>query len=395
MGCVGGVGTVRPAPPRKQPAAGRDCTPAGARLHRAVQRLVARRQLLLRQPVAPLVDVARVALWGGRCGVWAGCGGWERAGAGEQSLPAAAARRSTQPAAAARPASQPAHHQLVLVARHRRVQEALVAHVKVGARAAAPAVAALRGWGGAGRRGDPGVRGKPARPAAASAGCLESCSEAAAWVSAGKGTKSRHIEQGQAHRPEQHSPLAAPTWISLLQTLQVHEKAGACTGWGGGAAGAAVGTRWGDGRAPQRGASTAQHGAGDLGRAVWQAAGAHRGVVQVVENHHGRVLGAPQAIKLVVVALAQRQEGLQRGVPMRRACMCVLWMQGRGERRAGRWARCAARAGAGDPLRNLWRPQAAPTPTVRVPKNSFSISGTVSTVGGMICGAAEVDGKRR
>ena len=44
-------------------------------------------------------------------------------------------------------------------------------------------------------------------------------------------------------------------------------------------------------------------------------AGARKGgglrVVQVVQHHHAAVLGPPQGVKLVVVALAQRQERLQ------------------------------------------------------------------------------------
>ena len=40
--------------------------------------------------------------------------------------------------------------------------------------------------------------------------------------------------------------------------------------------------------------------------------GGRVGVVQVVQHHHAAVLGAPQRVKLVVVALAQRQERLQQ-----------------------------------------------------------------------------------
>ena len=39
-------------------------------------------------------------------------------------------------------------------------------------------------------------------------------------------------------------------------------------------------------------------------------------VVQVVQHHHAAVLGAPQRVELVVVALAQGQEGLRRGWPV-------------------------------------------------------------------------------
>ena len=38
-------------------------------------------------------------------------------------------------------------------------------------------------------------------------------------------------------------------------------------------------------------------------------------IVQVVQHHHAAVLRAPHAVKLVVVALAQRQERLQTHAP--------------------------------------------------------------------------------
>ena len=51
----------------------------------------------------------------------------------------------------------------------------------------------------------------------------------------------------------------------------------------------------------------------DLALAV--VARGHKGrllrVVQVVDHHHAAVLGAPQTVKLIVVALAERQEGLR------------------------------------------------------------------------------------
>ena len=51
----------------------------------------------------------------------------------------------------------------------------------------------------------------------------------------------------------------------------------------------------------------------DLALAI--VASGHKGrllrVVQVIDHHHAAVLGAPQTVKLIVVALAERQEGLQ------------------------------------------------------------------------------------
>jgi len=41
--------------------------------------------------------------------------------------------------------------------------------------------------------------------------------------------------------------------------------------------------------------------------------GGHVGVVDVVQDHHGGVLGAPQGVELEVVVLAEVEEGLQGG----------------------------------------------------------------------------------
>lgn len=102
-------------------------------------------------------------------------------------------------------------------------------------------------------------------------------------------------------------------------------------------------------------------------------AGPHRGVVQVVQHHHGRVLGAAQRVKLIVVALAQAEECLRapgggeiaraRGTRVRpdgstrpgceaglrragawtaRVCAVGAWRRGVGGRwEAGRWAAVA------------------------------------------------------
>ena len=53
----------------------------------------------------------------------------------------------------------------------------------------------------------------------------------------------------------------------------------------------------------------------DLRITLVAAAGERRRVrvVEVVQHHHAAVLGAPERVELVVVALAQRQEGLHEG----------------------------------------------------------------------------------
>ena len=71
----------------------------------------------------------------------------------------------------------------------------------------------------------------------------------------------------------------------------------------------------------------------DLLLAVVAGAGEGGGirVVQVVQHHHAAVLGPPQRVKLVVVALAQRQELLHRCPTSEHsaACMpCLAWGDG-------------------------------------------------------------------
>lgn len=105
----------------------------------------------------------------------------------------------------------------------------------------------------------------------------------------------------------------------------------------------------------------------------------HRGVVQVVQHHHGRVLGAAQRVKLVVVALAEAEEGLRaRGkagghMSVGPAGTPATRRQAGRQRGSGMPKRVRGRCGG-----KRRRP-----PTVRVSKNSFSISCTVSTVAGM------------
>jgi hypothetical protein len=44
------------------------------------------------------------------------------------------------------------------------------------------------------------------------------------------------------------------------------------------------------------------------------------GVVQMVQNHHAAVAGPAEGVKLVVVSLAQRQEGLEQAQGTRQNC---------------------------------------------------------------------------